>query len=207
MFASHSAQATDLDRWTEPGLAAIVYADDEYPDVLFEQIVGECRSRNLLLSGVLQHPAFEGADKRCDVLLEDLASGDRTLLFENRGAGAKGCRLDVAALMATVTKVESSLENGPALLILNKFGKAEAEGGGMRGPMAKALELGIPAIIGVPSRNLDAWRAFAGEFSMELSEDIGQIAEWVARVTSLSKGHQEDRGLRGNNADQAASRE
>ncbi|MBV5269920.1 MAG: DUF2478 domain-containing protein [Afipia sp.] len=174
MFALHSAPAPDLTRQLESSLAAIVYANDEYPDEIFKWIVSDCRSRHLVLSGVLQHPAFEGADKRCDVLLEDLASGHRTLLFEDRGAGARGCRLDVAALVEASMKVESSLDNNPALLVLNKFGKVEADGGGMCGL--------IPAVIGVPARNLDAWRNFSGEFSTELSEDTDQIGEWLAKL-------------------------
>lgn len=182
MFALHSAPAPESTRQLESILAAIVYANDEYPDVIFKWIVNECRSRHLVLSGVLQHPAFEGADKRCDVLLEDLASGHRTLLFEDRGAGARGCRLDAAALVEASMKVESSLDNNPALLVLNKFGKVEADGGGMCDLMAKALERRIPAIIGVPERNLYAWRNFAGEFSTELPEDTDQIGEWLAKL-------------------------
>lgn len=182
MFALHFVPAFDSARPLESRLAAIVYANEEYPDEVFKWIVKECRSRQLVVSGVLQHPAFVGADKRCDVLLEDLASGHRTLLFEDRGAGARGCRLDVAALIAASMKIESSLDSNPALLVLNKFGKVEADGGGMRGLMAKALERGIPAIIGVPARNLEAWRNFAGEFSTELSEGTDQIGEWLAKL-------------------------
>lgn len=182
MFALHSGPAPDLTRQHEPSLVAIVYANDEYPDAIFKWIVSECRSRNLVLSGVLQHPACEGSDRRCDVLLEDLASGYRTPLFDDRGAGARGCRLDVAALIDASMKVERSLDNGPALLVLNKFGKVEADGGGMCGLMAKALERGIPAIIGVPARNLDAWRNFAGEFSAELSENADEIRKWLREL-------------------------
>lgn len=184
MFALHSAPAPDSARQPESSLAAIVYANDEYPDAVFKWIVNECRSRGLILSGVLQHPAFEGAGKRCDVLLEDLASGHRTLLFQDRGADARGCRLDVAALVEASMKIESSLERNPALLVLNKFGKVETDGGGMCDLMAKAVERGIPAIIGVPARNLDAWRNFAGEFSVELPEDINQIGEWLGALES-----------------------
>jgi hypothetical protein len=187
MFALHSAPAPDSTRRLESSLAAIVYANDEYPDAIFKWIVSECRSRHLVLSGVLQRPAFEGADKRCDVLLEDLASGHCTLLFEDRGAGARGCRLDVAALVEASMRVEGSLEKDPALLVLNKFGKVEADGGGMCDLMAKALERGIPVIIGVPARNLDAWRNFAGEFSVELSGDAGQIGEWLAVLESRQR--------------------
>lgn len=182
MFALPTALEPKAARPLEPSLAAIVYANDEYPDELFKWIVDQCRSHRMVLSGVLQLPAFEGADTGCDVLLEDLASGDRTVLFENRGAGARGCRLDVGALVEASMKVENSLASDPTLLVLNKFGKVEAEGGGMCGLMAKALELGIPAIIGVPARNLNAWRAFAGEFSTELAEDAHQIGEWLAKI-------------------------
>lgn len=182
MFALHSGPAPDLTRQHEPSLVAIVYANDEYPDAIFKWIVSECRSRNLVLSGILQHPACEGSDRRCDVLLEDLASGYRTPLFDDRGAGARGCRLDVAALIDASMKVERSLDNGPALLVLNKFGKVEADGGGMCGLMAKALERGIPAIIGVPARNLDAWRNFSGEFSAELSENADEIRKWLREL-------------------------
>lgn len=182
MFALHSAPAPDLTRQLGSNLAAIVYANDEYPEAIFSWIVNECRARKLVLAGVLQRPAFEEADKRCDVLLEDLASGHLTPLFEDRGAGATGCRLDVAALVEASMRVASSLENDPALLVLNKFGKVEAEGGGMCHLMAKALERGIPAIIGVPSRNLDIWRRFAGEFSVELSEDTDEIRKWLRQL-------------------------
>ena len=182
MTALHSVPAFNSARPLESRLAAIVYANDEYPDTIFKWIVSECRSRNLVLSGVLQHPVCEGSDRRCDVLLEDLASGHRTPLFDDRGAGARGCRLDVAALVDASMKVERSLENDPALLVLNKFGKVEADGGGMCGLMAKALERGIPAIIGVPTRNLDAWRNFAGEFSAELSENADEIRKWLGEL-------------------------
>ena len=130
MFALHIAPAPEPAQQLQSSLAAIVYANEEYPDEILKWIVSECRSRNLLLSGVLQHPVSEGADKRCDVLLEDLASGYRTLLFEDRGSGAKGCRLDVAALIDASMQVDRSLDNDPALLVLNKFGEVEAEDGG-----------------------------------------------------------------------------
>ena len=94
-------------------------------------------------------------------------------MFEDRGAGARGCRLDEAALAEATARIEGSLEHAPQLLILNKFGKVECEGGGLRDLIASAIDRGIPVIIGVPERNLDAWRSFAGEFAIELRDDAG----------------------------------
>ena len=182
MFALHSARRTEPTRKSAPHIGAIVYENDEYPDALFKWIVGQCQARGLALAGVLQYPAFEGADPSCDVVLEDLVSGRRTVLFDDRGSGAKGCRLDVGALLEAAMEIERSFETNPSLLVLNKFGKVEAEGGGMCGLMAKALELGIPVVIGVPERNLEIWRSFADEFSTELPGNIDRIEGWLASL-------------------------
>jgi hypothetical protein len=179
MSVSASAPAHEFS--PEHGLlvAAIVYTDEVYPDVVFRTVVSRCRALGLTLAGVLQHQAVEGVDRRCDVILEDLTSGHRTPLFEDRGAGARGCRLDEAALAEATARVEGSLEHGPQLLVLNKFGKVECEGGGLRDLIASAIDRGIPVVIGVPRRNLDAWREFAGEFAIELSDDVREVGRWL----------------------------
>lgn len=160
-------------------LAAIVYADNAYPDAAFAALVGRCRGLGLSLAGVLQHRVSEAPDRRCDVLLEDLSTGHRTSIFEDRGAGAAGCRLDEAALGDAAARIEASIEQGPDLLVLNKFGKAECSGGGLLDLIARAMDRQITVVIGVPKSNLHAWRDFAGDFSVELSDDIGEIEKWA----------------------------
>ena len=182
MSATHSALTHELSSEHVQSVAAIVYANEAYPDAIFNEIVGRCRTLGLSLAGILQHQAFEGADRRCDVLLEDLTSGHRTALFEDRGHGARGCRLDESALAEATARVEGSLENAPHLLVLNKFGKVECDGSGLRDLIASAIDRGIPVIIGVPQRNLDAWRDFAGEFAIELSDDAREVERWLERL-------------------------
>ena len=163
-------------------LAAVVYPNEAYPRATFQRIVDHCRSRTLELAGVLQHPTCDDPEHRCDVILEDLVSGARTELFERRGKGATGCRLDIAALTDVTVQIERALQHDPDLLVLNKFGKVEVEGGGLVDPIAVAIDRGIPVIIGVPLCNLAAWRAFAGDLAVEFAADFGAIAEWLEFV-------------------------
>lgn len=172
-------RAPDTD---QRSVAAIVYANEVFPDALFRQLVASCRAGGIAVAGVLQHLAAPGGDRRCDVFLEDLASGHRTQLFENRGSEARGCRLDGAALAEAAIRIERSLETEPGLLLLNKFGKVEAEGEGMRGLIAAAMDRGIPVIIGVPARNLDTWRDFVGELAVELPADFARVQQWLRSV-------------------------
>lgn len=163
-------------------IAAVIYRNEQYPDDLFRQIIDLCRSAHMAIAGVQQHIADPGAvDRRCDVYLEDLSTGIRTALFENRGSEARGCRLDGAALADVAARIEKSLAGKPGLLVLNKFGKSEADGEGMRDLIAKALDGDIPVIIGVPERNLAAFREFAGELSLELPVDVAQVLSWLRR--------------------------
>jgi nucleoside-triphosphatase THEP1 len=161
-------------------LAALVYDEQAYPDDILRQIVDRCRARGLRLAGVIQHKSHEAAH-RCDMLLEDLATGRRASIFAGRGRAAKGCQMDEDAMLEVVSGIERGLKENPELLMLNKFGKFEAEGAGMRDLIAQAISMGIPVLIGVPVRNLHAWREYAGELSTEL-HNSRDVDGWLART-------------------------
>jgi uncharacterized protein DUF2478 len=182
MYAQHSVPPHSTAVQPQQALVAIVYANGTYPQATFERIVKDCRRRGLKIAGVLQHPVCSEAVGHCDVVLEELTTGLRTDLFEDRGPGAGGCRLDAAALAEVNGQVARSLDVAPEILILNKFGKVEAEGRGLLDLVAMAVDRDIPVVIGVPIRNLDSWRQFAGGLSVEFSSDPSEIADWLSRT-------------------------
>ena len=182
MYAQHSVPPHSASMRPQQALVAIVYANEAYPQSTFERIVEDCRRRGLRVAGVLQHPVCSEAAGHCDVALEELTTGLRTDLFEDRGPGASGCRLDEAALAEVNGQVARSLDADPDLLILNKFGKVEAEGRGLLDLVAMAVDRGIPVVIGVPIRNLAPWRDFAGGMSVEVGDDPSQVADWLNRT-------------------------
>lgn len=163
-------------------IAAVVYGDGVYPDRAMASAIAPLEDLGVPLAGALQVPAehVEGRHP-CDMLLKDLASGEVSAIAEERGRHAAGCRLDVGMLTEIGEDVVCSLHDGePKLLVVNKFGKIEAAGGGLRGAIAEAVEFGVPVLVGVPARNLDSWRAFAGALALELPVEPRAIAEWLA---------------------------
>ena len=93
-------------------------------------------------------------------------SGDRRGHRHRRASRQGGARLPARCRRADRHRRKPSrtacTTTQPRLLIVNKFGKIEADGGGLREAIAEAVDLGIPVLVGVPARNLDRWRAFAG---------------------------------------------
>lgn len=152
-------------------ITAVVYPDRRPPDALLAAVAIKLGAAGVSLAGFVERDLPRPGRSRCDMILEDLATGTRVQISEDRGEQARGCRLQVGELLRAMTSALASLESRPDMLIVNKFGKTEAEGGGFRPLIAAAIEQGTPVLIAVPARNLDAWRRFAGELAVEYHHD------------------------------------
>lgn len=141
-------------------IVALVYADGAFGGHVLQSATRALRRAGHACAGLIQHDEPRPGQSRCDMLLENLQTGTRMTISEQRGPHARGCQLDPDALLRAMTEVRDGLRPSVEILVLNKFGKTEAEGGGYRPLIAEALERGMTLLIGVPVRNLEAWRAF-----------------------------------------------
>ncbi len=148
-------------------ITAILCSEGREAASLMLRAVRHLSSSGVRSAGFIQRDIERPGQCRCDMMLEDLATGAVIAISENRGPEARGCRLDTHALMEAVAATERALLAAPDLLVVNKFGKTEAEGGGFRPVIADAVGRGIPVLIAVPWRNVDGWRRFAGSLAIE----------------------------------------
>lgn len=161
-------------------LAAILYepGEGQTVDDLLANIAGQLAKQNVRLAGTIQRAAPRPDRCACDMIMIDLGSGDEIPISEDRGPDARGCRLDVRALETLVGSTAAALERGADLLIINKFGKREAEGAGFRQVIAAAASEGIPVLVAVNRDNAPAWRAFAGDLGVELVPEEAALQAW-----------------------------
>ena len=161
-------------------ILALVYADGLEADRFIADLGYRLRDAGVAVAGIVQHNTFVRDRAKCNMEVEELASGTVLQLSEDRGMAARGCRLDRGALSEAAALLAASLGSGPEILILNKFGKIEAEGRGLRDALAEAVALGIPIVVGVPYRNLDQWRAFADSLAEECEAGSERVLRWLA---------------------------
>jgi nucleoside-triphosphatase THEP1 len=150
---------------------AIVYGDGARIAPTLDRVATYLAAQGCRLAGLVQRDIERVGRSRCDMILEDLATGETVAISQDRGEGARGCRLDVEALMNAVARTRRALATGPDVVIVNKFGKTECEGGGCRSLIAEAVEHDVPVLVAVPLGNLESWRRFAGDFATECSLD------------------------------------
>ncbi|MHC8492189.1 DUF2478 domain-containing protein [Thalassospira sp. SM2505] len=126
-------------------------------------------------------------DRDCGTLVyvRNLRSGAEMPITKNRGAMAKGCKLDGDALSSLSEQLERDVETRCDLLIVARFGRSEADGRGLRDVISRALDLDIPVLVGVRDEYAPAWEEFHGGIADDLPLDATTIRNWLADHLSI----------------------
>jgi hypothetical protein len=161
-------------------------------DRILTRVATQLAARGARLAGVVQSNTQCGDSALCDMDVQVLPGGPLIRISQSLGAGSRGCRLDPMALEQAVGLVAESLagkgEAKPELLIVNKFGKHEAEGRGFRPLIGEAMMAGIPVLTSVNRGNSAAFLEFVGEFATHLPNDVAALVDWA-----LAQGRLADR--------------
>ncbi len=164
-------------------LAALVYEQDQDPDHVLLAFASDLKARGYRVAGLVQtsHRCIDAPSLDAPRLSAMLVhTGEELQLFQDLGACAAGCRLDVGQLLDAGAQVASAIDQGADLVIINRFGRQEREGKGLSFLVEHALSAEIPVVIAVPSHRFADWIRFAGGMSVKLRcdrEHIGRVVE------------------------------
>lgn len=147
-------------------------------DRLLFALAGRLQAEGWTLAGAVQVNDAAEPMARCNMDMHVLAMDRVVRISQNLGALSKGCRLDPAALASAVGLAEQALARAPRLCIVNKFGKAEIEGGGFRPFIGAALAQGIPVLTSLNRGNLEAFQAFAEGMGEEIAPEAEALMGW-----------------------------
>ena len=151
---------------------------------LLSDLAQELEARGMRLCGTVQQDTPREKEHMCDMDVRVLPEGPTIRISQSLGADAKGCRLNPNALEEAVAITERELPKGADLLIVNKFGKHEADGRGFRDAIASALALGIPVLVGASKTNVAALAAFSEGMAVELPPEPEVLRDWVNAHTA-----------------------
>jgi hypothetical protein len=159
-------------------IAAVIYGPDDDCDGLLTDIAHGWMADGHAVAGVVQINAGASCAD-IDMELEVLGSGRRISICQDLGAGSTdSCRLDPAGLAEAAAAVKEAIGRPVDVVLVNKFGRMEAEGGGMLAEIGATVEAGLPLVIGVPRRFTEAWNAFAAGMDVQLPCDRAALESW-----------------------------
>ncbi|MDE2363990.1 MAG: DUF2478 domain-containing protein [Hyphomicrobiales bacterium] len=149
-------------------LTAIIYDSSAIVPEIARQIAHCWAAAGLAACGLVERQVERPGRRRCDMLVTEIASGAEIAISHDRGSLARGCALDADGLLRAAELTRAALADGCERALFNKFGKIEAEGGGLRDAIADAIGRGVPTIVFVPRRNIAEWREFASDLAIEV---------------------------------------
>ena len=156
-------------------------------DALLAAVIAGLAARGVALAGVVQSNYVFDPDRHCHMDLTVLGDGPVVRISQDRGRHARGCRLDPEGLALAVGHVEAALDGGAAaLLVVNKFGKAELDGDGFRETIGKALLAGLPVLTTVSPSHRAAFLDYAGELAQELPADADSVIAWCLEQAAVT---------------------
>lgn len=131
------------------------------------------------LLGALRPVSPVAGSGQCDSDLWLLPDGPIMRITQDLGAASTACRMDTGAFEEAVWLATSRLHaDGVDLVVLNKFGLAEAEGRGFRALIGEAFGRGVPVLTGVSDTHREAFERFAAGMATHLPPEEGAILHW-----------------------------
>ena len=147
-------------------VAALVYQPGEDPDAVLLAFTRALTARGVAVAGLLQR-------RRGTVVEFALVPGPFRPI-------ACGTLLPLAA-----AALADAIEDGPKLLVINRYGTAELSGGGLLRVLAEGVRRDIPVLAAVPAALFPAWLAFTAGLAIRLPCNRAALDRWWR---SLSPG-------------------
>ncbi|UWQ16019.1 DUF2478 domain-containing protein (plasmid) [Aliiroseovarius sp. M344] len=164
-------------------------------NLLLAEIAGQLAARGVRIVGTVQIDTDRSDGHKCDMDVQVLPEGKIIRISQDLGTASRGCRLNAEALETAVADTEAALVEGADLLLINKFGKHEAEGRGFRGVIAEALARDIPVLAGVNKLNHVAFLDFCGEQAEELPANTAALKTWLDEVLGTTDPDRQPGGV------------
>lgn len=119
--------------------------------------------------------------------LVDLVSGRRHVIGQDLGPGSLACHLDASGVADACEDALKGVEAGCDVLVLAKFGKLEAEGGGLLDALSAAAARDIPVVTSVAPQFAAAWGAYACDLAAYVEPNQAALEAWWRAVGPVSR--------------------
>jgi Protein of unknown function (DUF2478) len=176
-------------------LAAVVYGPDDDPDRLFIDFADDLSRSGRRTIGVIQvGRSCRSEQPRLGVVV---LPGDEVVpLVDDLSSCTTGCRLNVGRLTGVAKRLAAAIAGGSDLVIINRFGHAEAAGGGLIDLITSALNAGIPVLIAVPEHRFPALIKFSAGMNVRLACRREALDRWWKSVTGAPANGGPPNGVR-----------
>lgn len=159
-------------------IAAIVYDDNgDLATATLWSAIKILRAQGVKIDGLMNKCTDDG--HHVSEVIQAIGDAREFVILQCLGKGSNGCKLNPLALAESSIVLRNAIEQHIDVLVINKFGIAEAEGRGLLDEYIRAITEQIPVVSLVHRKYLSAWHDFTAELGEELPIDVDAVINWV----------------------------
>ena len=163
---------------TEIQAAAVVFRPGDHDRQALAAFARELADGGSIVGGVVQEAFFDDQGRRKHIDSVDLATGDRVTINQPGQSDGAACTLDTAALVDAGAPLRRALISRPDLVVVEKFGEQEQNGGGLADDILQIIAEGLPILVLVPEPALESWRELTGCAIAEVECEAAELRRW-----------------------------
>ena len=163
-----------------PRIAAIHYAKGKVARPVLEAFVTELKARGVSVHGLFQEILWDENGERQGTDAIDIRTQERIPLkrpspYERNN---RVCSLSLSKLAEATMILRRGLDENADVVVVERFGKAERDGGGLADDLLALMSNGTPTMITVPDAELEAWQEFSGNLGDVVDCDVDALLAW-----------------------------
>lgn len=163
-------------------IAVVQGASSAIVQALFSDLVARW-GRTIRIAGVIEDRDGPTEGRTCRAgELRNIADGVRYPMFEILPPGATACDINDAKVTRACGAVLSDIALGCELVVLSKFGKLEAGGGGLMAAFRAAAAADIPILTCAAPATCKAWEYLAAPSAVVLPAEPAALDAWLRAV-------------------------
>lgn len=163
-------------------IGAIVHQRAEAADEPLQAFIQYLQEQSKLVLGVVQAPEEVSFAFNSKMGITNLSNGEYISIAQDLGQHNTSCCLDSEAVSNASIILQQARDQNPDLIVVNRFGKLEAEGEGFADEMLEIMSQGLPMITVVSHQFLEAWQSFSGGLATELTPDLDALKQWFTQT-------------------------
>ncbi|MFD1260229.1 DUF2478 domain-containing protein [Entomomonas asaccharolytica] len=160
-------------------IATIMHRGDGEYDWLIREFVNELTTAGWNVQGLLTKRS------RNPMIIYNLNDNQEFIISQQLGKQSLSCSLDLGELAAAAFVLRKALAEKADLVIVNRFGTAEAEGKGFIAEMLALMNEGIPILTLTNIKYLTQWNEFTGGLAVELKPNKQALHDWFKRIKNI----------------------
>ena len=169
---------------TQFPFAAAVYSRATEDRKALANFAAKLRADGVRVGGLLQEELVDGGGCRLGIDLVDVVSGSRFPINRPSKENMENntCSMDTNVLADSTAALRKAVADKVDLIVLEKFGEQEQNGGGLNDEILCAISEHIPLLIAVPETALDLWQERSGGLGASLNHDLKSFEDWWQQI-------------------------